>query len=148
MSDTSLKLQIPCSTCTVHRPVTLQADSCMYCMHCPMTSQSNACSYCMSSVVLILSQIYLYSSYFDCYYPTQASMSVQFAGCSHFYPCMLVWGRTSLACKYQTWTQVTKTSTYYAVLLITQFIPMFVERQVHYSASLPPDHRRPRIQTA
>jgi hypothetical protein len=28
-----------------------------------MTSQANACSYCMGSVVLILSQIYLYSSY-------------------------------------------------------------------------------------
>jgi hypothetical protein len=28
-------------------------------------SQADACSYCMSSVVLISSQIYLYSSYFD-----------------------------------------------------------------------------------
>jgi len=51
----------------MHRPVTSWADACtsqayacMYCMHCPMTSQADACSYCMGSVVLILSQIYLY----------------------------------------------------------------------------------------
>jgi hypothetical protein len=29
-----------------------------------MMSQIDACSYCMGSVVLILSQIYLHSSYF------------------------------------------------------------------------------------
>ncbi len=66
ISETNLKLLIPCSKC-MHQPVTSQADACtsqayacMYCMHCPMTSQANACSYCMDSVVLIFSRIYLY----------------------------------------------------------------------------------------
>ncbi len=68
ISEANLKLLIPCSKCMQQpcdRPVTSQADACMYCNHCPMTSQANACSYCMGSVVLILSRIYLYSSYFD-----------------------------------------------------------------------------------
>ncbi len=64
--STKSKQQSPCSKC-MHRPVisqanacTSQACACMYCMHCPVTSQADACSYCMGSVVLILSQIYLY----------------------------------------------------------------------------------------
>ncbi len=43
---------------------TSQAYACMYYMHCPMASKADACTYCMGSVVLILSGIYLYSSYF------------------------------------------------------------------------------------
>jgi hypothetical protein len=46
-----------CCTC-MHKPVR--------CMHWPVMSQGDACSYCMGSVVLISSQIYLYSSYFEC----------------------------------------------------------------------------------
>ncbi len=64
ISETNLKLQIPCSKC-MHWSVMSQADAftsqayaCMYCMHCPMMSQADACSYCIGSVVLILSRIY------------------------------------------------------------------------------------------
>ncbi len=63
ISETNLKLQIPCSKC-MHQPVMSQADACTskayackFCMHCPMMSQANACSYCRGSVVLILSWI-------------------------------------------------------------------------------------------
>jgi hypothetical protein len=68
ISETNLKLQIPCSKCMQQPcdwPVMSQADACTHCMHCPMISQADACSYCMGSVVLILSRIHLYSSYFD-----------------------------------------------------------------------------------
>jgi hypothetical protein len=64
MSDTNLKLKIPCTRC-MHKPVMSQADACTFCMDCPMTSQADACTYCMGSVVLILPRIYLYSSYFE-----------------------------------------------------------------------------------
>jgi hypothetical protein len=47
----------------MNQPVMSQANACI-CMHYPMMSQTDACSYCMGSVVLISSQIYLYSSYF------------------------------------------------------------------------------------
>ncbi len=59
ISETNLKLQMPCSK-YMHRPVMSQADACTYCMHCPLTSQADACSYCMGPVVSISSWIYLY----------------------------------------------------------------------------------------
>jgi len=43
------------------------------CMHQPVTSQADACTYCMGSVVMILSQIYLISSYFGSW--NQASIN-------------------------------------------------------------------------
>jgi len=65
------KQQSPCSNC-IHRPVMSWGNACSACMHMsvrwmhrPVMSQVDACSYCMGSVILILSQIYLYSSYFD-----------------------------------------------------------------------------------
>jgi len=66
LSETNLKLWIPCSKC-MHRPMMSQADACtsqaytcMYCMHCPIMSQADACNYCMGYVVLFLSRIYPY----------------------------------------------------------------------------------------
>jgi hypothetical protein len=52
---------------------TSQANVCMHSMHCPMMSWADACSSCMGSVVLILSQIYLYSINFEVICKSSAS---------------------------------------------------------------------------
>jgi hypothetical protein len=61
----------PCSKC-MHQPVTSWGNAFSTCMHkpgrCmprPVMSQADACTYCMGSKVSSLSQIYLYSSYFE-----------------------------------------------------------------------------------
>ncbi len=72
MSETKLKLQIPCSEC-MQQPcdhlMMSQSDACSKCMqqpcYSPMMTQAYECCYCMGSVVSILSRIYLYSSYFE-----------------------------------------------------------------------------------
>ncbi len=43
ISETNLKLQIPCSKCMQQpcdQPMMSQANACTYCMHCPMMSQA------------------------------------------------------------------------------------------------------------
>jgi hypothetical protein len=69
VSETNLKLKVPCSKC-MHRPVMSWGNACSTCMHWPVTSmhwpvmsQADACTYCMGSKVLSLSRIY--SSYFE-----------------------------------------------------------------------------------
>ncbi len=86
ISETKSKQPSPCSNCMhqpvmswgstcmhkpvrcMHQPVMSWGSTCMHkpvrCMHQPVMSQANARSYCKGSVVLILSQIYLYSSDF------------------------------------------------------------------------------------
>ncbi len=70
ISKTKSKQQSQCSNC-MHQPVMSWGNACstcmhrpVRCMHRPVMSQADVCSYCMGSVILISSQIYLYSSYF------------------------------------------------------------------------------------
>ncbi len=71
ISETKSKQQSPCSNC-MHRPVMSLGNAFstymhwpVACMHQPVMSQANACPYCMGSKVSSLSQIYLYTRYFD-----------------------------------------------------------------------------------
>ncbi len=71
ISKTKLKQQSPCSNC-MHQTVPSWGSASITCMHKPVrcmhwsvTSQADACIYCMGSKVSSLSQIYLYSSYFE-----------------------------------------------------------------------------------
>ncbi len=73
------KQQSPCNNC-MHRPVMSWGNACrtcmhkrVRCMHWPLTSQADACTSCMGSKVSSLSQLYLYSSYFE---PSRPSMDV------------------------------------------------------------------------
>ncbi len=78
ISEMKSKQQSPCSNC-MHQPVMSWGNACSTCMYkpvrcmhwpvhtSPVTSQADACTYCMGSKVSSLSQIYLYSSYFDSY---------------------------------------------------------------------------------
>jgi hypothetical protein len=57
-----------CISLCMHQPVHASACACIsLCMHQPVMSQADEWTYCMGSKVSSLSQIYLYSSYFNNY---------------------------------------------------------------------------------
>ncbi len=64
ISETKSKQQSPCSNC-MHWACDVMVQYMQYVHAWPVTSQADACTYCMGSKVSSLSQIYLYSSYFD-----------------------------------------------------------------------------------
>jgi hypothetical protein len=64
ISEMKSKQQSPYSNC-MHQPVMSWDNACSTCMHKPVMSQADACTYCMGSKVSSVSQIYLYTSYFD-----------------------------------------------------------------------------------
>ncbi len=91
ISETKLKQQSPFSN-SMHHPMMSWGNACSTCIHKsvrfkhqPVMSQADACTYCMGSVVLILSGIYLFSSYFDVKLEYQSKVCPN--GTAHFQKC-------------------------------------------------------------